>query len=64
MTSSISAYWGAEPGILKVVGDIYALEEDLFCVLVEARMQSDIDALSSKRLNGYSKLQPILFHVL
>lgn len=55
---------GTEPGILKAVDDIYALEEDLFCVLVEERMQYDIDVLSSRRSNGYSKLRPILFHVL
>lgn len=55
---------GTKPGILKAMNNIYALEEDIFCVLVEERMQYEIDVLSSRRLNGYSNLQPILFHVL
>ena len=51
---------GTEPDILKVVDDIYALEQEIFDLPEEELMEYDIDVLSSTKLNGSAVLQTIL----
>ncbi|MCJ1404215.1 hypothetical protein MMC11_007440 [Xylographa trunciseda] len=47
---------GTEPNISKVVGEIYALEEEIFNLAEEELMCFDIDKLSPRKLNGYKPL--------
>lgn len=51
---------GAEPGILKAIDDIYALEEGIFDLPEGELMQYDIDVLSPRKLNGFAVLETIL----